>query len=151
MITIWLTIFDWSLPSFMSPIRARPQIRRKSKSEIDWSRRYPKNWNYKISPTCLASTHRICTHCWIREAKHTHHLLYRFCFLRPRIWAMGIFIVPLCEDCHKLAHDKTLKQTNNWYKHPTNPLWGNKNRFGYWLNSVIRYWLLRLILLIRGK
>lgn len=121
------------------------------KSKIDWGRRYPDNWGSQISPACIKSTHNICCHCWIKESKESHHTRYRFLFLRIRRWGIGIFLFPLCYQCHDKAHDKPPRGKRVWIKNKKAPLWGNKNTLKFNLNLIIRYWLLRLILLIRGK
>lgn len=116
------------------------------KQNIDWDRRYPDNWRSRIRPACLKSTCYLCSRCWFRKAEQVHHMRYRFLFLRPRRWAIGIFLVPLCLNCHiPIAHHR-----NNWIEDQHNPLWKNRNTFGFGLNLIVRYWLLRLILLIRG-
>ena len=115
------------------------------KSSINWGKRYPENWSSQISPVCRKSTHNLCCSCWFREARESHHTRYRFLFLRIRRWGIGWFLFPLCYSCHDKAHLKS-----NWIKHKKAPLWGNRNTFKFNLNLIIRYWLLRLILIIRG-
>ena len=113
-------------------------------AEIDWERRYPKNWN-AISLNCKQSTDFICCNCWENRAKHSHHTRYRFLFLRPRKWAIGIFLFPLCEPCHKIAHRRL-----NYIK-SERPLWGNKNTLRYSWTLRLKWNVLRIFLKIRGK
>lgn len=135
------------------PQRQQAQHRKYRKSENDayWAVRYPKNWSSKISPACKESTDYICSWCWTKEAKESHHARYQILMIKPRCWGIGIFEFPLCYGCHDHVHDKFIQGSRYWIKDKRDPRWGNRNTFEGWIKLLVRYWLLRLILLIRGK
>ncbi len=109
---------------------------------INWSDRYPQNWR-DISLACKNSTKNKCCNCWQKTAKHSHHSRYRLLFLKPRKWSIGLFLFPLCENCHIIAHSKS-----NYFKDSKKALWGNKNRLKYVWILRLKYWFLRLIQLV---
>ena len=101
--------------------------------------KYPDDWS-EISRYVRNSTpNELCSLCWSKECKETHHALYKILyFITPRKWASGIFLFPLCLDCHDKSHKR-----QNWiqYKNQLN----NKNTFYWWFCLLFRYWILKII------
>ncbi len=100
--------------------------------------KYPDDWDRISVYVKNKLSHRRCSYCWINESEETHHSLYRICyFIKPKKWASGVFLFPLCKRCHSIAHQK-----NNWRRY-NNEIY-NKNSFIFWLKLFIRYRLVKI-------
>lgn len=102
--------------------------------------KYPEDWTSISLFVRNKLPFERCSYCWINKSEETHHSLYRICyFIKPRKWASGIFLFPLCKKCHLIAHRQI-----NW-KQYNNEIY-NKNNFIFWLKLFFRYQIIKIII-----
>ncbi len=141
----------------MSSILRRSKLKqRRHITPEEWAARYPKDWSSNVSPSCKKATKFICCDCWRLKTVstlNTHHAKYRvFLVLKPRIWAAGIYLFPLCKECHKKAHSP-----QNYIKDRYDPVWRNRNTDAYikyirrrYIKLQIRLFLVQLKVFLRN-
>jgi hypothetical protein len=91
--------------------------------EINFEKRYAKNWTTEFRRSVHQSVGGICIHCKREKSAEIHHSHYK-----DRRGAIagrekpGVDLFPLCQKCHGKAHSSA-----NWIKDKADPVLGNRN------------------------